>query len=120
MPQHGRSIDSESESLILDRLAGLTKVISPEVIEQALSDSDRVGQRRCQLSHRTMLWIVLTMGLLTHLPLRQVFKYARRMTLGGKTPALSSLCGQKCVVKENVFECAVCGRELPAVWNCDS
>ena len=92
MRQHGRCIDSKSESFILDRLAGLSKVIPPEVIEQALSESDRTGQRQCQLSHRTMLWVVLAMGLLTHLPLRQVFKYARRMTLGEKTPARSSLC----------------------------
>jgi hypothetical protein len=92
MRQHGGCIGSKSESVILDRLAGLSKVISPEVIEQALSESDRAGQRRCQLSHRTMLWIVLAMGLLTHLSLRQVFKYARRMTRGEKTPARSSLC----------------------------
>jgi hypothetical protein len=39
-----------------------------------------------------MLWVVLAMGLLTHLSLRQVFKYARRMMLGEKTPARSSLC----------------------------
>ena len=37
MRQHGRCIDSKSESFILDRLAGLSKVIPPEVIEQALS-----------------------------------------------------------------------------------
>ncbi len=92
MRQPGSCIESESESVILDRLAGLRKVISPEVIEQALSESGRAGQRQCQLSHRTMLWIVLAMGLLTHLPLRQVFKYARRMVLGEKTPARSSLC----------------------------
>jgi hypothetical protein len=92
MRQHGCCIERESETVILDRLAGLSKVISPEVIEQALSESNRAGQRRCQLSHRTMLWVVLAMGLLTHLPLRQVFKYARRMMLGEKTPARSSLC----------------------------
>lgn len=92
MRQHGCCIDRGSESVILDRLAGLSKVISPEVIEQALSESDRAGQRRCQLSHKTMLWVVLAMGLLTHLPLRQVFKYARRMRRGEKTPARSSLC----------------------------
>ena len=92
MRQHGGCIESESESFILDRLAGLRKVISPEVIEQALSESGLAGQRRCRLSHRTMLWVVLAMGLLTHLPLRQVFKYARRMILGEKTPARSSLC----------------------------
>jgi hypothetical protein len=92
MRQHGCCIERESEIVILDRLVGLSKVISPEVIEQALSESDRAGQRRCRLSHRTMLWVVLAMGLLTHLPLRQVFKYARRMTRGEKTPARSSLC----------------------------
>jgi hypothetical protein len=39
-----------------------------------------------------MLWVVLGMGVLTHLSLRQIFKYARRMTLCEKTPARSSLC----------------------------
>ena len=92
MPQHRGCIEGESESVILDRLAGLSKIISSEVIEQALSVSGRAGQRHCQLSHRTMLWVVLAMGLLTHLPLRQVFKYARRMIRGEKTPARSSLC----------------------------
>jgi ribulose-5-phosphate 4-epimerase/fuculose-1-phosphate aldolase len=30
-----------------------------------------------------MLWLVLAMGVLTHLPIRQVFKAARRMVGGG-------------------------------------
>ncbi|MGL5098237.1 MAG: IS4 family transposase [Planctomycetia bacterium] len=76
----------------MDRLAGLCKVISPAIIEQALSDSGRVGQKACTLSHRTMLWVVLAMGLLTHLPIRQVFKHARRMIGDQQTPARSSLC----------------------------
>jgi hypothetical protein len=73
-------------------LAGLCKVISPEVIEQALSDSGRTGQKACTLSHRTMLWVVLAMGLLTHLPIRQVYKHARRMAGGRATPSRSNLC----------------------------
>jgi len=77
---------------ILDRLEGLSKVIPPEVIEQALSDTGRAQQRACRLSHRVMLWLVLAMGVLTHLPIRQVFKHARRMHAGEKTPSRSNLC----------------------------
>jgi len=79
----------------LDRLAGLCQIIPPEVVEQALSESGRAEQRACPLSHRTMLWVVLAMGLLTHLPIRQVYKHARRMLGGQKTPARSSLCAAR-------------------------
>jgi hypothetical protein len=77
---------------ILDRLEGLSKVISPELLEQALLDTGRSEQKACRLSHRVMLWIVLAMGVLTHLPIRQVFKYARRLRPGDKTPSRSNLC----------------------------
>ena len=30
----------------------------------------------CELTHEVMLWVVLAMGLLTHLPIRQVFRHA--------------------------------------------
>ena len=93
MRQHGCCSEGDSDSTCpFDRLAGLCKVISPDVIEQALSDSGRTGQKTCTLSHRTMLWVVLAMGLLTHLPIRQVFKHARRMVGGQKTPSRSNLC----------------------------
>jgi hypothetical protein len=39
-----------------------------------------------------MLWVVLAMGVLTHLPIRQVFKHARRMRPGERTPSRSNLC----------------------------
>jgi hypothetical protein len=39
-----------------------------------------------------MLWVVLAMGVLTELPIRQVFKYARRLRVKEKSPARSSLC----------------------------
>ena len=91
MRQHGRCTAGDSISP-LDRLAGLCKIIPPEVIEQALSESDRAGQRACTLSHRTMLGVVLAMGVLTHLPIRQVYKHARRMVGGERTPGRSSLC----------------------------
>jgi len=39
-----------------------------------------------------MLWVVLAMGILTDLPIRQVFKHARRLRVGEKSPHRSSLC----------------------------
>ena len=93
MTRQGSCLDPTPDALtVLDRLAGLSKVISPAVMEQALLDTGRAGQRACKLSHRVMLWVVLAMGVLTDLPIRQVFKHARRMQPGDKTPARSNLC----------------------------
>jgi hypothetical protein len=69
---------TEDAGALLDRLEGLSKVIPPELIEQALLETGRGQQRVCRLSHSVMLWVTLAMGLLTHLPIRQVFKHARR------------------------------------------
>ena len=77
---------------ILDRLEGLSKVIAGEVIEQALLETGRTKQRACRLSHPVTLWVVLAMGVLTALPIRQVFKHARRMRQGERTPSRSNLC----------------------------
>ena len=85
-------MDPTPDSLtVLDRLVGLSKVISPAVMEQALLDTGRAGKPACTLSHRVMLWVVLAMGVLTDLPIRQVFKHARRMQPGDKTPAQQSV-----------------------------
>src|SRR5437867_1609266 len=92
MRQAGCLVPTFDVATILDRLAGLSKVIPPEVLEQALSEAGRGQQRACPLSHRVMLWIVLAMGVLTHLPIRQVFKHARRMRPGERTPSRSNLC----------------------------
>jgi hypothetical protein len=93
MTRQGRCSDSTPDALtVLDRLAGLSKVIPSAVMEQALLDTGLCGQRACRLSHRVMLWVVLAMGVLTDLPIRQVFKHARRMRLGDKTPSRSNLC----------------------------
>jgi hypothetical protein len=93
MTRQGRCSDSTPDALaILDRLAGLSKVIPSAVMEQALSDTGRCEQRACLLSHRVMLWVVLAMGVLTDLPIRQVFKHARRMRLNDDTPSRSNLC----------------------------
>jgi|HubBroStandDraft_1064217.scaffolds.fasta_scaffold111709_1 hypothetical protein len=83
---------TQDAGTILDRLAGLSKVIPPDVLRQALLDSGRDKQRACRLSHEVMLWVVLAMGILTHLPIRQVYKHARRMRWREKTPSRSNLC----------------------------
>jgi hypothetical protein len=38
------------------------------------------------LTHEVTCWVVLAMGLLTDLPIRQVFKHARRLRPGEATP----------------------------------
>jgi hypothetical protein len=93
MTRQGSSTFSTDESnRILDRLAGLEKIITPDQIVQALVATDRVNRHRCKLNNEVMLWVVLAMGLFTTLPIRQVFKQARRMRKEEKSPPRSSLC----------------------------
>ena len=93
MAEHGRStLSTAEEGRILDRLTGLEKVISPELICQVLADTQRVNGRACPLTHEVMLWVVLAMGLLTHLPIRQVFRHARKLRPGEVAPGRSNLC----------------------------
>ena len=47
---------------------------------------------KCLLTHEVVLWVVLTMGLFTDLPIRQVFEHARRLRKGEQSPDRSSLC----------------------------
>jgi Insertion element 4 transposase N-terminal/Transposase DDE domain len=77
---------------ILDRLLLLEQVIGPEQVRQALEDTGCLDSRRCRLTRAVIFWVVLAMGLLTDLPIRQVFKYARRLRPGEQTPHRSSLC----------------------------
>ena len=76
----------------MDRLAGLEKVIRNEDVEQALSQANRSNPRGCRLTHEVLLWVVLTMGLFTEVPIRTAFKYGRRVRKGELTPTRSSLC----------------------------
>ncbi len=93
MLEQGRSSFAPDDSgRVLDRLAGLEQVISREAVRQALMATGRVGQRCCYLSHEVMLWIVLAMGIFTDLPIRQVFKHARRFRHAELSPHRSSLC----------------------------
>jgi len=86
------TLPGDSAGRVLDRLTGLEQVISRETMRQALLDADRLNGRSCPLTHEVMLWVVLAMGVLTELPIRQVFKYARRLRVKEKSPARSSLC----------------------------
>lgn len=93
MTRQGCSTFSTDESnRILDRLAGLEKVITPDQIMQALVATDRVNRHRCKLNNEVMLWVVLAMGLFTTVPIRQVFKQARRMRKEEQSPPRSRLC----------------------------
>ena len=74
---------------ILDRLAGLEKIISSELVAKALGDADKQNKRACTLTHEVMIWVVLGMGLFTELPIRQVFKASRRLRRGENSPARS-------------------------------
>ena len=92
MPQGQCTLPPDAAGRILDRLAGLEQVIPREAVRQALAATGRVNQRRCELTHEVVCWVVLAMGLLTELPIRQVFKHARRLRYGEETPHRSSLC----------------------------
>lgn len=77
---------------VLDRLLLLEQVIGTEAVMQALNDTACFDSRACKLSREVTFWVVLAMGILTSLPIRQVFKFARRLRPGEKTPHRSSLC----------------------------
>src|SRR5215203_1917446 len=92
MPQGHCTLPADDAGRILDRLAGLEQVIPAEAVRQALQDTGRINPRSCQLTHEVVCWVVLAMGLLTELPIRQVFKHARRLRVGEPSPHRSSLC----------------------------
>ena len=93
MFEHGCSRLSEDENgRILDRLAGIEKCIPAELATQALASTGKRSTRQCTLTNEIMIWVVLAMGLFTNMPIRQVFKAARRLRKGEASPARSSLC----------------------------
>jgi hypothetical protein len=92
MPQGHCTLPADDAGRVLDRLAGLEQIIRPADIQQALTATGRGNSRRCRLTHEVVLWVVLAMGLFTDLPIRQVFKAARRLRKGEASPHRSSLC----------------------------
>jgi hypothetical protein len=93
MMQQGRCVlPADETGRVLDRLTALEKVISPTDVRQALLDTGRINPRACKLTHEVMMWVVLAMGIFTDLPIRQVFKQARRLRTPTDTPCRSALC----------------------------
>lgn len=95
MPQGPCSLPADEAGRVLDRLAGLEQVIRPDDIRQALATTGRVNARRCALTHEVVLWVVLAMGLFTDMPIRTVFKHARRLREGERSPSRSGLCAAR-------------------------
>jgi transposase IS4-like protein/DDE family transposase len=92
MNQERCSLPAGETGRVLDRLLLLEQVIGPEYVRQVLEDTECFDCRRCRLTREVIFWVVLAMGILTELPIRQVFKYARRLRPGEATPHRSSLC----------------------------
>jgi hypothetical protein len=93
MEGHGCSTMAADEAgRILDKILLLEKIIGPENVEQALLDTCCIDSRSCRLSFTVTFWVVLAAGLLTTMPIRQVFKFARTLRFGEATPHRSSLC----------------------------
>ena len=82
----------DASGRVLDRLAGLEHVIPPDLVRQALAETDRQNERRCKLPHEVMMWVMLGMGIWSHLSIRQVFKHSRFYRAGETTPCRSALC----------------------------
>jgi hypothetical protein len=77
---------------VLDRLLLLEQVIPPGDVLQVLAATGCLDSRRCTLTFEVTCWLVLAMGILTDLPIRQVFKAARRLVPDDWVPDRSSLC----------------------------
>jgi hypothetical protein len=91
MPRRIR-FEVEPGERVLDRLAGLTHFIPDEFIQQAADRALVPDRSDTALTGEIMLWVVLAMGVLTGLPIRSVFKHARRLRAGEPTPPRNSLC----------------------------
>jgi hypothetical protein len=91
--EQGRSTLAQDEAgRVLDKLLLLEQVIDRSFVEQALRDTACFDSRACKLTREVTFWVLLAMGLLTEMPIRQVFKFARGLRFGEPTPHRSSLC----------------------------
>ena len=76
----------------LDRRAGLQQFIGTGRLQQVLDDTGRRNRSHCQRTHEVMLWVVLAMGILTDLPIREVLRHAARLPTGRRLPGRAGLC----------------------------
>jgi hypothetical protein len=91
--EHRESVLPEGHAgRVLDKLLLLEQVIPAGEILQVLEVTRCLDARRCTLTFEVTCWVVLAMGLLPDLPIRQVFKAARRLYPNENTPHRSSLC----------------------------
>lgn len=86
------SSNSFISATTLDRIAGLEKIISSDLISEALAASSKEDSRVSPLTYEVMMRVVLAMGLFTNRPIRQVFKACRRGRKDDILPSRSSLC----------------------------
>lgn len=85
-------LSADAPERVLDRLAGLEQVISPTAVRQALRDAGRTNGPTCVLTQEVLLWVVVAMGVFTNVPIRQVYKLARRLQPDQATPGRAALC----------------------------
>lgn len=50
-------LSMDDSARILDRLAGMEKIILPELAAQALANVGKQSTRRCSLTNEVMLWV---------------------------------------------------------------
>lgn len=93
MVAHGRvPFTTAEDGRVLDRLAGLERVISPDAVREILAECGLDRQRACPLSHEVMMWFTLAMVIESDKSHRQVFKASRRGREFEETPDRSALC----------------------------
>jgi hypothetical protein len=91
--KQGRSTLAKDEAeQVLDKILLIEQVIGPAMVEQALRDTACFDSRACKLTREVTFWVILAAGILTTMPIRQVFKFARTLRFGESTPHRSSLC----------------------------
>ena len=66
----------------------------PRPFLQVLAATGKTNQRRCTLTHEIVCWVVLAMGLLTDLPIRQVLAPCTPApSRRGECPSIQPVCG---------------------------
>lgn len=88
-----RAGQSELNPAELDRLAGLREFIGSDKMEQALRETHRgTNRHHCRLTHSVMLQLVLALGLLNTLTMREIFRYASHFLTMRWLPGRAALC----------------------------
>jgi hypothetical protein len=91
--KHGRStLATDEAGRVLDKVLLIEQVIGPEMVLQALEDTACFDSRACTLTREVTFWVILAAGVMTSMPIRQVFKATRTLRFGEATPHRSSLC----------------------------